>query len=403
MPPKRKSIGRSTCLGRSKNISRASESVQQRDARLEDNRIQTAQARSNETVQQRKARLEDNRIQTAQARSNETVQQRKARLKDNRIQTAQARSNETVQQRKARLEDNRIQTAQDRLNETFQQRKARLEDIRIQTAQGRSNDSIYQRETRLGTNRKRNVRSRRTLHADLNLAAFHYDAEYDCILHPSVVIDKMDKLCKFCGKVKLPELHLPPEPLSTLISGATSQSKHFLRNIQKNNSCFQMTSFGATEIIWDNYMPTFKVQGQICHRQYIVDMYVKIVTERLLFIRLNQTKHRSENYIHLRDAIATDGNPNDLGKMIILPATFAGSPRHMHEYAQDAMTYVRVYGRPDLFITFTCNPRWEEIKELLLPGQSLSDRPDIIARVFNQILRALMHFIVGEVRLTKSS
>ena len=40
----------------------------------------------------------------------------------------------------------------------------------------------------------------------------------------------------------------------------------------------------------------------------------------------------------------------------------------MHEYAQDAMTYVRAYGRPDLFITFTCNPTWDEIKELLLTG-----------------------------------
>ncbi|UYV78242.1 hypothetical protein LAZ67_16000650 [Cordylochernes scorpioides] len=42
MPPKRKSIGRSTSQGRSKKISRASESVQQRDARLEADRIQTA-------------------------------------------------------------------------------------------------------------------------------------------------------------------------------------------------------------------------------------------------------------------------------------------------------------------------------------------------------------------------
>jgi YHS domain-containing protein len=31
------------------------------------------------------------------------------------------------------------------------------------------------------------------------------------------------------------------------------------------------------------------------------------------------------------------------------------SPRNMQEYIQDAMTYVRHYGRPDLFITFTWN------------------------------------------------
>ena len=54
----------------------------------------------------------------------------------------------------------------------------------------------------------------------------------------------------------------------------------------------------------------------------------------------------------------------------------------MHEYAQDALTYVRINGRPDLFITITCNPRWPEIQELLLPGQAACDRHDIIARVF---------------------
>lgn len=131
---------------------------------------------------------------------------------------------------------------------------------------------------------------------------------------------------------------------------------------------------------------------QLFH-QYIVDMYAKIETERLLFIRLNQTKLRSEEYIHLRDAVINDGNVNEMGRMVILPATFTGSPRHMHEYAQDAMTFVRSYGRPDLFITFTCNPTWDEIKELLLPGQSSSDRHDITARVFKQKLKSLMDFI----------
>lgn len=143
---------------------------------------------------------------------------------------------------------------------------------------------------------------------------------------------------------------------------------------------------------------------QLFH-QYIVDMYVKIETERLLYIRLNQTKLRSEEYIHLRDAVINDGNvnPSELGKLIILPATFTGSPRHMHEYAQDALTYVRAYGRPDLFITFTCNPMWDEITELLLNGQSSSDRHDLSARVFKQKLKSLMdlitkHHVFGETR-----
>ena len=48
------------------------------------------------------------------------------------------------------------------------------------------------------------------------------------------------------------------------------------------------------------------------------------------------------------------------------------------------MTYVREFGRPDLFITMTCNPNWDMIKALLLPGQQPSDRQDVVARVFQQ-------------------
>ncbi|XP_061393216.1 uncharacterized protein LOC133328686 [Musca vetustissima] len=125
-------------------------------------------------------------------------------------------------------------------------------------------------------------------------------------------------------------------------------------------------------------------------------MYAKIETERLMYIHHNQSKLRVDNYIHLQDAINSniDVNPNELGRAIILPATFTGSPRHMQEYTQDAMAYVRSYGRPDLFITFTCNPKWEEITSELSCGQTSAHRHDITARVFKQKLKSLMDFIV---------
>lgn len=34
---------------------------------------------------------------------------------------------------------------------------------------------------------------------------------------------------------------------------------------------------------------------------------------------------------------------------------FTGGPRYMQQRKQDAMVYVRNFGRPDLFITMTCN------------------------------------------------
>ncbi|GFS82586.1 uncharacterized protein NPIL_551101 [Nephila pilipes] len=72
-------------------------------------------------------------------------------------------------------------------------------------------------------------------------------------------------MCCAAGKIKLPQLREPPEPLKTLLAGYTAESKHFLSNIRKYNSCFQMTSFGA-EIITTHFMPIFKVKGQIYHK-----------------------------------------------------------------------------------------------------------------------------------------
>ena len=74
-------------------------------------------------------------------------------------------------------------------------------------------------------------------------------------------------ICCSNGKVKLPSLRLPPETLESLMLGTAATSKHFLENIRKYNSCFQMTSFGATSDVCEpGLMPTFKVQGQVYHR-----------------------------------------------------------------------------------------------------------------------------------------
>ena len=47
------------------------------------------------------------------------------------------------------------------------------------------------------------------------------------------------------------------------------------------------------------------------------------------------------------------------------------------------MAIVRSFGKPTLFITITCNPKWPEVTAALLPGQTPEDRPDVVARVFH--------------------
>ncbi|GIY77822.1 hypothetical protein CDAR_370201 [Caerostris darwini] len=128
---------------------------------------------------------------------------------------------------------------------------------------------------------------------------------------------------------------------------------------------------------------------ELC-QQFMVDMYVKIESERLRYLRHNQQKLRAEEYIHLRDAITNNADTAEIGNSAILPSSYIGSPRHMQEYIQDAMAFVREYGRPCFFITFTCNPKWQEIASLLLPGQNAIHRHDITARVFKQKLKSLI-------------
>ena len=53
-----------------------------------------------------------------------------------------------------------------------------------------------------------------------------------------------------------------------------------------------------------------------------------------------------------------------------------------------------MYKRQDLFITFTCNPKWKEFQDALFPGQKAQDRHDIIARIFHLKLKAMMQLLV---------
>jgi hypothetical protein len=134
--------------------------------------------------------------------------------------------------------------------------------------------------------------------------------------------------------------------------------------------------------------------------QYILISYDKLEKNRLLYIKGHQAELRADMYKDLKDATSVDdfaGTAEEggqtiarLGTKAILPSTFIGGPRHMTQLYQDALSIVRRFGKPDYFITFTCNPSWPEIQRELLHGQQASDRPDLCARVFNMKLNSLI-------------
>ena len=141
------------------------------------------------------------------------------------------------------------------------------------------------------------------------------------------------------------------------------------------------------------YYPNYLLNYGALGNKFWVDMYAKIETERLNFLRYNQAQLRAEDYVHLQDAIAGDGHVQDMGQLVILPSSFTGDPRFMHEQIQDAMTFVRHFGRPDLFIAFTCNSQWKEIVAALLFGQTAQERYDMVSRIFHLKVKKLIKLL----------
>jgi hypothetical protein len=117
----------------------------------------------------------------------------------------------------------------------------------------------------------------------------------------------------------------------------------------------------------------------------VVDAAAVMEQNRLKWISDNQPKLRAKKYSNLQNTVTNnpDAEATDVGHRAVLASSFSGSPRQMRELYQDAMAVVRYYGKPDLFITMTCNPNWPEIKDNLFKGQTASDRPDMISRVFD--------------------
>ncbi|CAA7062247.1 unnamed protein product [Microthlaspi erraticum] len=127
-------------------------------------------------------------------------------------------------------------------------------------------------------------------------------------------------------------------------------------------------------------------------QQYLVDTYTMIETNRLTYLRMNQTSLRSDSYDSIKQAEdAGVIEMEEQGNKFYLHASFTGGPRYMRELYFDAMAICRHYGFPDLFITFTCNPKWPELtRELDGTNLKPTDRAELICRLYHIKLASLM-------------
>ncbi|XP_071718258.1 uncharacterized protein [Rutidosis leptorrhynchoides] len=134
-------------------------------------------------------------------------------------------------------------------------------------------------------------------------------------------------------------------------------------------------------------------------QQYIVGAYCCIELNRIDYIRNNQQDIRNEYLSGLHDAIDRgDYSGSDVGARVILPSSFTGGPRYMYSHYLDALAICRVIGNPQFFITFTCNPKWPEIRRFLdfYPYLTPADRADIVARLFHMRVKQFVSFLKKE-------
>lgn len=124
--------------------------------------------------------------------------------------------------------------------------------------------------------------------------------------------------------------------------------------------------------------------GLLSH-MYFIDMWLKVESQNLKYLRDHQQDIKADLYSEIQDAYRRGEilDIRDFGRRVILPATFPGSPRHQAACYMDVVAIAGKYGKPDLFVTFTSNPKWQEVTDALPPNVSAIHRPDIVNRVFH--------------------
>ena len=121
--------------------------------------------------------------------------------------------------------------------------------------------------------------------------------------------------------------------------------------------------------------------------EYMVDMYSRMVDERIQFWRKDRVQAQIASYREY-DQDPTDND--QCQKRVYMPANQYGSKRRARKNVNDGIELCNQFGKPDFFITLTANPLWADIQRQLEPGQTWADRPDIVNRIFKARLEMFL-------------
>ncbi|GBP36827.1 hypothetical protein EVAR_28168_1 [Eumeta japonica] len=211
----------------------------------------------------------------------------------------------------------------------------------MRTLRNRQSADRREVENRRSKERMATLRQKRAVTSkfeDLELQAFHYDYKKQINERPNIVIGKINTICEYgqARKFKGETADKRPDgrherrfnaPQMNEVAVVIVGKEYGRRDIIIQRRCNKLRR------IYETYRSYDALQYPLIFWQ---DMYAKIEAERSEFIRHNQRKLRSDENIHLRDAMMNDGNVDNMGKLVVLPSTFTGCPHHVFENAQNA-------------------------------------------------------------------
>ncbi|XP_074278536.1 uncharacterized protein LOC141602121 [Silene latifolia] len=160
---------------------------------------------------------------------------------------------------------------------------------------------------------------------------------------------------------------------------------------REETTCREWFAYHLIERPPDVEFPTILLSGKAFY-QFLVDCYMLVESHRLNFIRFNQDRLRVDSYKNLSNAVGRgDVEPSSAGIRFIVPSSFPEGDKWKKANVLDTMTICKWFDYPNLFITFTCNPKWPKIVRFVSKrGLRPEDRPDIVCRVFKMKLDELI-------------
>jgi hypothetical protein len=155
---------------------------------------------------------------------------------------------------------------------------------------------------------------------------------------------------------------------------------------------------------WARYLLMRRSEASLLHLcgklslEFLCDVWSTIECRNLSYLASSsiQSQFRSSRFSTLMDQLHSDGSRNlrRLGVPVLLPSSFAGSPRWYHALFHDALALPSATHLPDLFITVTFNPEWPELNRILPAHSNIHDHPDVVARVFWMRFSRIMKDVV---------